>query len=275
MVKSVLNILLAVVVLTLVSCSSRPKEMNKKAQLYFNAGTSSLINKEYTEALTNLLKANELEKNNPDVLNNLGMAYYFKGDLNLALKCLKNSLELNPKNSDAKHNIASILFEQGQIGDAERLYKEVLTDLTYEKQARTYYNLGILELEKKHDPVEAERYFRSSLKESEDYCPSHYKLGSIYYARHEYNKAYRSFREATMGTCFNSPAAHYQQALSLIELRKYSDARVKLDEIQNRFAKTTYAVKARSKMLDVDELEKQYRSLEAKSPRKVMQSPEF
>jgi Tfp pilus assembly protein PilF len=276
MVKNVSGILLAVVLFTLASCSSRPKEMNKKAQLFFSAGTQSLIEQNYTEALTNLLKANEIEKNNPEILNNLGMAYYFKGDHEVAIKYLMRTLELDPKNSDAKNNVGSIYFEMNRVSEAERIYLEVVKDLTYDKQARTYYNLGVLELEKKHNPEAAEKYLKLSLKESEDYCPSHFKLGTIYYSRRHFNKAYTSFREATMGTCLNSPAAHYQQALSLIELKKFTDARLKLDEVQTRFAKSNYAVKARTKLMEVDELEKQYRTLEAKSSlRKVIDSPEY
>ncbi len=275
MVKKISGLLLVAVLFSLMSCASKPKEMNKKAQIYFNAGTQSLMNRDYTEALNNLLKANELEKNSPEVLNNLGMAYYFKGDSTLALKCLKTTIELDPKNSDARTNIASIYFEEGRLDEAEALYKEVLKDLSYDKQARTYYNLGVLEYEKKNNPEQAEIYFKASIKETEDYCPSHYKLGSIYSGRREFHKAYRSYREATMGTCLNSAPAHYQQALVMIELRKFNDARIKLDEIQNRFAKTPYAVKARSKMMELDELEKNYKTIEARSPRKVIQSPEF
>jgi tetratricopeptide (TPR) repeat protein len=275
MVNKISGFLLIAVLFTLMSCASRKNKMDKMAQIHFNAGTQSLMNRDYTDALNNLLKSNELGKNNPEILNNLGMAYYFKGDHELALRCLKKSLELNPRNSDAKTNIASIYFEQGRLQDAEAIYKDVLKDLTYDKQARTYYNLGVLELEKKNNPKSAENYFKLSIKETEDYCPSHYKLGTIYYSRREFNKAYRSFREATMGTCLNSAAAHYQQALSMIELRKFTDARLKLDEVQTRFAKTPYAVSARTKMLELDEIEKQYKSIEAKSSRKVIDSPEF
>jgi Tfp pilus assembly protein PilF len=275
MVKTISGLLLFAVLFSLMSCASKPKEMDKKAQIYFNAGTQSLMTRDYTEALNNLLKANEFEKNNAEIMNNLGMAYYFKGDHTLALKCLNRTLELNPANSDARTNIASIYLEEGRLNEAETLYKEVLKDLSYDKQARTYYNLGVLEFEKRNNPEQAETYFKASIKETEDYCPSHYKLGSIYFGRRQFNKAYNSFREATMGTCLNSAPAHYQQAVSMIELRKYNDARIKLDEIQNRFAKTPYAVKARTKLMEIDELEKNYKTLEARSPRKVLQSPEF
>lgn len=258
-----------------VSCASKPREMDKKAQLHFNAGTQSLMNQEYTDALSNLLKANAIEKNNPEILNNLGMAYFFRGDSALALKCLTEALELDPKNSDAKVNIASIHFKEGNTGAAEALYKEVLRDLTYDKQARTYYNLGIIELEKRQNLSAAEGYFKASLKESEDYCPAHYKLGVVYLSRKESNKAYQSFRDATMGTCLNSANAHYGQALALIELRRYTDARLKLDEIETKFPKTVISVKARTKLLELDEIERQSPETHARTPRKAFQSPEF
>lgn len=275
MVKNVSGLVLLAALFTLVSCASKPREMNKRAQIYFNAGTQSLMTRDYTEALTNLLRANELQPDNADITNNLGMAYYFKGDETLALKCLKRTLELDPKNSDARANIGSIHYEAGRFQEAEAVYKEVLKDLTYDKQARTYYNLGILELDKKKNTQQAMTYFKAAIKEAEDYCPAHYRLGTIYYGNREFNKAYQSFREATMGTCVDSPAAHYNQALTLIELRKYNDARIKLDDVQNRFQKTVFAVKARSKMLELDEIETQYRTLEVRSPRKVINSPEF
>ncbi len=275
MLKNVSGVVLSALILTLVSCASAPKVMDKKAALFFNAGTQSLMSKDYTEALTNLLKANEIQDNNPEILNNLGMAYYFKGDVNLALKCLNQSLKLDPRNSDARTNIASLYYEEGRIQDAERLYLEVTKDLTYDKQARTYYNLGVLELEKKKNATMAESYFLQSLKEAEDYCPSHYKLGTIRFNRREFHKAYQSFREATMGVCLNSPAAHYQQALTLIELRRFTDARMKLDDVENRFRDSSFAAQARTKMMELNELEKRNKTLEARSPGKVIQSPEY
>lgn len=275
MVIKLQSCLLTAVLLTVISCASKPKEMGKKAEIHFNAGTQSLMSGDYTEALTHLLKANEFESNNPEILNNLGMAYYFKGDSTLAMKCLQKALEIDPKNSDARANIASIYYENNRTSEAEAMYKEVLRDLTYDKQARTYYNLGILELERKNNATQAEKYFISALKETPDYCPAHFKLGSIYYGKRQFNKAYVSFREATMGTCLNSGPAHYHQALSLIELRRFNEARVKLDEIQNRFARSQFAVKAKTKMMELDEMEKNYGTIEARSPRKVIQSPEF
>lgn len=261
----------------LVSCASnKDRELKtRQASLYFGAGTQALMERQYTEALTNLLKADELQPENAEILTNLAMAYYFKGERAEAISTLNKALKFDPKNSDAKVNLASIYFEDNRIPESEALYKEVLKNLTYDKQARTYYNLGLIELEKKNNSKAAENYFRLSLKEDINYCPSHLKLGMIQYDRRMFNQALATFREATMGTCFESPAPHYYQGLTLIELRRFEDARMKFEEVSNRFHTDIFAVKARTKIVELKELEGNYRGLQSQAPGKVLKSPEF
>lgn len=267
-------IILCMFILT--SCASRKDELNmKQAQIYFGAGTQSLMDRQYTEALKNLLKANELDPKNTEVLNNLGMAYFFKGERDMAIRHLKIALDIDENNSDAKLNLASIYFKDGNINESEKIYKQVLKDLTYDKQARTLYNLGIIEMQNRRNMVSAENYFKKSIKEDDNYCPSYYQLGMIQYSRKQFNSALRNFKEAGMGTCYDSPAPHYYQAISLIELRRYDEARIKLDEIDTRFKKTVYAVKARTKAIELNDIESRNKSTEAHASRKVLESPDF
>jgi type IV pilus assembly protein PilF len=87
----------------------------KKAELYYDQGTSELIQKNYSQALNNLLKAKELRPLDSKVRTNLGMAYYFKEQVQLAVSELKEAIKLDTKNSDAKLNLATIYFETGKI----------------------------------------------------------------------------------------------------------------------------------------------------------------
>lgn len=271
--SKVLPIMLSAFVL--MSCSSKKNSLeNKQANLYFGAGTQSLMAGEYTEALKNLLQANKLRPNDSEILNNLGMTYYLKGERELALRSFDEALKINKDNSDAKINIASIHFKEKEFKKAEALYKEVLRDLTYDKQARTYFNLGMIEVEYKRDLNKAEEYFKKSAKEDENYCPAHYQLGLIYYTRKQFNTALRNFKDASMGICYNSPAPIFHQALTLIELRNYEDARIKLNEIETRFGKTPYAARARAKVIELNGMLKN-RMIEAKSTSKMLESPEF
>ncbi len=267
------------VILTLViflaACSSKSEKTKHQSQLFFGAGTQSLMTQDYTDALTNLLKANELDPDNAGILTNLGMAYYFKGERELAVKTLKKSIELNDDNSDAKLNLASIYFKDGDFNNSEKIYKSVLRDLTYDKQARTLYNLGVIELQRKR-LSSAENYFKKSIKEESNYCPSYFQLGLIQYEKKQLNLALKNFREASMGTCYDSsPAAHYYQALTLTGLKRFNEARMKYDELDARFKSSDYAAKARSKMMELNEIEKNNMSEDTHASRKLLDSPEF
>ncbi len=258
----------------LVSCSSAKKKQQEKAELYFGAGTQSLMSQEYTDALTNLLRANELDPQNPEIMNNLAMAYYFKGERDLAIKTLKKSLEVKDT-SDAKVNLASIHFENGDLATAEKIYKSVLRDLTYEKQARTLYNLGLIEL-KRGKTAGAENYFKKSAKEDSNYCPTSFQLGLLNYKRQYFEKALKNFREATIGTCYDEPAAHFYQGLSLNGLKRYHEAMMKFDEIDARFKSSEYAAKARKQLQLIQSIDTTTTIQdEAHASRKVHETPEF
>jgi type IV pilus assembly protein PilF len=262
-------------VLFLSACSSKKNDLkDKQASLYFGAGTQSLMDKQYTEALKNLLEANKLDPDNSEIINNLAMAYYFKGEKDLAVKSLNQALKLNPNNSDAKTNLASIFYKDGRVDEAEKIYKTVLKDLTYEKQARTYFNLGVIELQARNNIVAAENYFKRSIKEDDNFCTAYHHLGLIQYNRRQFNTALRNFKEASMGTCFEIPGPHYYQALTYIELGRMDDARIKLDEIETRFKQTPYAVKAHAKIIELNEIDKN-KSTESHASRKVYESPDF
>ena len=268
------NIIIVAMLIALSACSSTSDKKKKQADLYFGAGTQSLITKDYTDALTNLTKANELDPENAGILTNLGMAYYFKGERDLAIKTLLRSIKVDENNSDAKVNLASIYFNDGDIPHAEKMYKLVLKDLTYDKQARTFYNLGLIEIRKKNTTA-AENYFNRSVQEDSSYCPSLFEIGIIQYDKRLYSKAYQSFKEATMGTCFESPAPHYHQALSLIGLRRYNEARVKLDEVDARFGKSEFASLARRKMMELNQIEQSQMTEDTHASRKMIESPDF
>lgn len=244
------------VLLVLAACSSSKGDTKKKqAALYFSSGTQSMMAQEYTAALTSLLKANELEPDNTDILNNLGMAYYFKGERDIAVKTINRAIKLNGNNSDAKNNLASIHYHDKNYAQAEKLYIEVSKDLIYDKQARTFYNLGLLELEAKRNPKRAEEYFKKSVKEDDNYCPSYYQLGMIYYNNRQLNLALKNLKEAGTGVCYESPAPHYYQGVVMMELGRLDEARMKFDEVESRFKKTSFATRARVKARELSSVD--------------------
>jgi Tfp pilus assembly protein PilF len=238
----------------LVSCATRPPgefvqktPLEKKAELYYDYGTNALVEKNYTKALTNLKQAVSLIETDSRFHNNLGMAYYFKGDQSSATKHLQRSLELDEKNSDARNNLASIYFNQGKLKEAKDLYLGILKNLEYTKQYRTNYNLGLIE-QRLGNEEKAILYFNQSVKERLGYCPAHLQLGNIAFKKHYYQQAANAYEKATLGSCANNPSLHLREGTALLELREYGKGLLKLQEIKKRFPQSKEAILAERKI---------------------------
>lgn len=229
----------------LTSCASNSPETaertveQKKAEIYYGQGTNDLVRKNYSQALANLLKAKEFSPNDSLIRNNLGMAYYFREQPELAEQELLKAIELDGNNTDAKANLGTIYMEKNRLKEARSYFEKATKDLTYVNQFRNYYNLAILAL-KEGDRAEAYDFLFKSLKEKDDYCQAHFKLGELYTEEYKFKQALDSFRESSKGTCVNEPAPHYQQALALMNLGRYEEARSKLKDIMEKFPKTRF-----------------------------------
>ena len=245
--KNIINIAFVLLILIFsVSCSSSSKKGNDKtkAALYYRHGTLKLVGKEYSDALNYLRQSNELRPGNSKTLNNLGMTYFFKNDINKAEFYLKKSLDVDKENLDARNNLASIYFKKGHYDLAKKEYLRVNQNLAYKKQFRTLYNLAHIELQN-NNTSSAISYLNKSLKEKTDYCSAHFLLGKIYYSQTKFEQSLSHYKQSSMGTCVNNPTPHYHQGLSLIKLQRYIEAKSKFDFIVKNFP--TYQFKDQSK----------------------------
>lgn len=243
--------------LMLTSCASNPELAEKtveqkKAEIYYTQGTNDLVKKNYSQALVNLLKARDFDSNDSLIRNNLGMAYYFRDQPELAEKELLKAIELDKKNTDAKANLGTIYMEKNRLKEARAYFEQAAQDLTYANQYRNYYNLAILAL-KVGDRGEAFDFLFKSLKEKDDYCQAHFKLGELYTEEYKFKQALDSFRESSKGTCVNEPAPHYQQALALMNLGRFEEARGKFKEIIEKFPKTRFVTLANQQLRKITE----------------------
>jgi Tfp pilus assembly protein PilF len=246
-------IIFCMVLASLFSCSSTRTPEEKKAQLFYDQGTKQLVAKKYTKALIHLMKAHKLDPKNSKVNNNLGMAYFFKGNAPIAIKHLKIAIENDKENFEAQNNLATIYMNLDKLNKAEVLYKKLSQNLTYEGQSNTYHNLGLIRL-KQHKTNEAYAFFEKAVELDEFYCPSHFRMGKIAYKSGRYRKALEKFKEANQGNCFNSPEPQYHEAMTMIELGEYTSARLRLENLIERFPEHRYMKLAKRKLLFLDQL---------------------
>ena len=132
----------------------------------------------------------------------MALPIILKSKIKQQLSYLK-SIKLDPKNSDAKNNLASIYVDLNMLPEARALYEKVKEDLIYPHQYRTFYNLAVI-AEKENRLNLMISYLEKSIKEREDYCPSHIKLGRFYLSQKKYSKAIKSFRAGSNGFVINT-----------------------------------------------------------------------
>ncbi|MBC7713815.1 MAG: tetratricopeptide repeat protein [Rhizobacter sp.] len=240
-------LLLTLAALALTSCSSNKlKDLSpdeKKADVYYGQGTAELVNKDYQAALNHLIKAKELNPKDSKIRNNLGMAYFFRNQMPLAEEQLKKAVELDEKNSDARLNLGSLYLENKKYNEARVQFEKVTEDLTYPAQFRNFYNLAMLSLAE-GDRRMAFDYLAKSVQEKNDYCPAHFKLGEMYSEEYRFKQALDAFKESGKGTCVSDPAPQYQVAMALLNLNRPAEAKMKFQELAEKFPSTRFGTLA-------------------------------
>lgn len=222
----------------LASCASNDlpelSQEDKKADIFYTYGTQALVEKNYTDALDNLLKAYEINPKNSNLNNNLGMAYYFKGKPDRAIFYIKEAIVIDPKNSDAKNNLASIYYNNNNIQLAKKLYQEIIEDLVYPHQFRVNHGLALIAMKEKNY-IEAENYLQKSIGDQIDYCPAHFTYGKLENERGRPNAAITHLKNAHKGPCVNEGAPLIALAQTYYQMGDYDRARIKFLDYVERF----------------------------------------
>lgn len=271
--------LIFLVATVLVSCSSREKERtleDKRADLYFGQGTYLLTSKQYTKALKNLLEANKYRPNDSKILNNLGMAYFLKGSQSLAVNYLKESLKIDPKNSDARMNLATIYLDENQLDLAESQYNAVLKDLVYEHQYKTQFNLAMVAY-RRGNILKTKSHLKESIAVNDGFCPASFFLGKLNYKEGNYDAAKENFKLASLGLCFQEAEPQIYFARTLAKQNKFFEAEQKLNEIIETFAMTKWEAIARQEITIIKKNQNQEvnKTIQAKKSKRNFFTPDF
>lgn len=242
---------------SILGCSSgqRTPELSKdeqKGNIYLDAGTTALVNSDYTEALRNLLTAEKFLPDSPAVWNNLGLAYYGKNEINKAQNAWERALEIDPKFSDARNNLGAMHLQQNKLKEAEKEFKIVLKDLLYDKIPQTNYNLAIIYLRQGQNLL-AEQHLRLAVKENEFYCNAWESLARLKQKEGNTLEALDSWKKSVTGVCYSNPAAHFEIASMYLNAKDAKSTKIKLLEIIEQFPSTQWARKAEAKLQLINE----------------------
>lgn len=217
----------------------------RRAGFYLQIGLDNLAQKNFPEALTNLIQADKLSPNNPVILNALGAFYLEHGKYTTASEYSSKALRINPQYTEARNNLGRIYIAQGHYDKAIVEVRKALKDLTYPHPEKVRTNLGIAYL-RKNQFARAKQHLQSALKINKDYCPAYSYYGQTLLKLKQYDDANAIF-DRGIKVCQDSPEeVHYLSALSYYQTGKKEMALVRLKEVAKLYPTSEYAEKSRS-----------------------------
>ena len=93
--------------------------------LYFNKGNVYLSMNNYDGAIKEYMNGYNIDPEDADMLNNLGLAFMRKGDRLNALKYLSEGLFMHNDDKQIIENIAILLEDMGEYEESERYFKMI------------------------------------------------------------------------------------------------------------------------------------------------------
>jgi predicted O-linked N-acetylglucosamine transferase (SPINDLY family)/GT2 family glycosyltransferase len=132
----------------------------------------------------------------------LGNCFYDQQQLDSAVVCYQNAIQLNPSFAQAHYNLGNVLKNQDLLAQAEQSYKNALS-----LDANNIWildNLAHVLYEQSHF-VEAESCYEKALKIQPDFVAAHIGLGAVAKALDQLQEAEDSFKKAIeIGAAFEA-----------------------------------------------------------------------
>lgn len=135
-----LKFLTGLVLLFSLSCAT--ETTLKQLDGHMNLGAAYIEAGDFTSALKELIKAEQLDPADPKVHYLLAMAYAGKGYQELAIEECKKAISLKPDYSEAYNYLGTLYLGRGQIPEALENFEKALNNVLYETPYVALFNMG-------------------------------------------------------------------------------------------------------------------------------------
>jgi Tfp pilus assembly protein PilF len=240
------TVLLFGLIFAMSACASWGSKDAEKAELFLRMGTANFESGNYPAALSDLLKAEELDSSNAAVQNNLGLTYFMRQRYELSEKHLRRAVSLNEKFTEARNNLSRVLIEMGRYKEAEKELKVVLDDLTYPAIDKAYINLGLAQFNQKKFS-DSKQSFLQAMNASRDNCIANAYYGRSMFELKDYENAAPAL-DTAIGFCqravYDEP--HYYSALTYYRLGQKEKSIARFTEILKLYPEGKYRDKSKA-----------------------------
>jgi Tfp pilus assembly protein PilF len=244
--RQVLVLLLVMVCLAACVDSAQVKE---QALAHMRLGDSMLKEGRSTQALAELIRASELDPDNPLIRNVLGVAYLEKGMIPSAIEQFKKALDLDPEYVEVHNNMGTALLREGKVEEAIRELRKAQDHPLYPTPHFVQYNLGQAYYKLK-DYKSAREHFQRAVKISPVYSLAYHGLGLTFMATGQWDEAAEALKKAIE----NAPKyaeAHYDLGEVFLELHQNSLARLAFQEVVRLVPDGSWGKKAQQRLKEL------------------------
>ncbi len=155
--------LVAIILTCLIaSCAGSQKISRQKAEAFRRLASAYISQGNYTLALRELLKAEQVLADDPVLQNDLGFVYMQKNSLDLSVKHFKKALKLKPDFPSAKNNLGTAYLKKSEWDAAIACFKALIENLVYTTPQKPLVNLGWAYYNKK-EYLLSEKYYKEAL----------------------------------------------------------------------------------------------------------------
>lgn len=180
----------------LVSCKTTGDTTNKQLSVaQFKLGVSQLTSNNLQAAFLKFQESINLDPDNKEAHNALGVVYMGLDDTDNAEISFKNAISVDDEYSESYNNLCFIYYNRQQydkaIKNCEKALKNPMyptPDKAYYNLGRTYYRMGNFE--------EAAKKFNSALKRAPLSYQLHYGIALAYNAMKQYGRASEAMTQA-------------------------------------------------------------------------------
>ena len=187
--------LILVLIFTVACASTEDPLRKKKAEAARNLGEAYLREGNFTLALKELLKAEDLNPNDPYLQNDIGLAFYGKRRYDRAIRHYKKALDLKPDYAPAMNNLGNAYMAQERWDSAIEYYEQALDSTLYATPHFPLSNLGAVYYMKK-DYRRSEKYYLEALEMQSDFVQALRGLARTYMAKGRYEDAIFRLKKA-------------------------------------------------------------------------------
>jgi Tfp pilus assembly protein PilF len=165
------------------SCTANKSVEERKAvtEASKSLGEAYLRDGNFRAALKEFLKIEGLSPDDYFLQDDLGLAYYYLQQYDLAIGHFKKALAIKYNYAPAHNNLGNAYAQKEEWDNAIEQYKIVISDLLYATPQFPYSNLGVAYYHKKEYAL-SEKYYLEALKAKPNFVRALYGLAKTYMA---------------------------------------------------------------------------------------------